>query len=169
MPENIYFGGFPGDHSYPGVTNVGFDGCIDHVEFDSDPVDLTQQEAFGVSPGCTSKVASIVSFEERNPGYVRWPNATANNDLQLTLKLRTRAQSGLIYFAHSRDQLSTFSLSMVDGKLVLRSQSMELSSDAQYNDGDWHVITATHSADSLRYKTENLKSSHDFIEMFNFA
>lgn len=39
---------------------------------------------------------------------------------------------------------------MIEGKLVLRSQRQELSSDAQYNDGEWHVLTATHNADSLR-------------------
>ena len=39
---------------------------------------------------------------------------------------------------------------MIEGKLVLRSQGKELSSDARYNDGDWHVLTATHLKDSLR-------------------
>ncbi|XP_065337904.1 laminin subunit alpha [Cloeon dipterum] len=150
ISEKMYFGGYPGDHSYPELTNIDFDGCIDEVVFDGELVDLTQTKSFGVSPGCPSKVASIVSFNERQPGYVRWLNASSENFLQLTLKLRSSARSGLIFLASSRDQLAFFSLSMVDGKLVLRSQGNELSSDALYNDGEWHVLTATHSASELR-------------------
>jgi len=58
MPEKVYFGGYPGDHTLESVTNIGFDGCIDNVEFESEPVDLTQSESFGVSPGCPTKASA---------------------------------------------------------------------------------------------------------------
>lgn len=103
-------------------------------------------------------MASIVSFEDRQPGYVRWPNASADNFLQLTLKLRTKARDGLIFYAGSRDLLSTFSLSMVEGSLVLSSQRQELSTSGVYNDGDWHVVTATHNADALRLDIDDYET-----------
>jgi hypothetical protein len=70
--------------------------------------------------------------------------------MELTLKLQTKAKDGLIFYAESRDKLNTFSLAMVDGAIVLRSQRQDLSTLGQYNDGEWHVITATHGPDSLR-------------------
>lgn len=53
----MYFGGYPGEHRFEDVTNVDFDGCIDHVQISGTPVDLGQNvEAFGVVAACPVKV-----------------------------------------------------------------------------------------------------------------
>ena len=52
-------GGYPGQQPFRPVTNVGFEGCIDGVQIDGTPVDLSQNiEAFGVTPGCPIQVSS---------------------------------------------------------------------------------------------------------------
>jgi hypothetical protein len=59
--KNVYFGGYPGNHNYPAVTNIDFDGCIDKVEFDTTPVDLSlESQAYGVTAGCPVKVISLI-------------------------------------------------------------------------------------------------------------
>ncbi|XP_012267208.2 laminin subunit alpha [Athalia rosae] len=152
--ERIYFGGHPTLHSYPSVTTEGFEGCIDQVIMYETPVDLSgSTQAFGVMPGCPVRFASVVSFEEGNPGYVRWHNASAPNSLQINLKFKTTAPSGLIYYATNEDQTATSSLSLVNGQLVVRSQGEELVTSAvgtKYNDNEWHVVTATHDDEALR-------------------
>lgn len=55
--DKMYFGGFPNQHSYREVTNTDFDGCIDEVTINGNPVDLSQNmQAYGVTPGCPVKV-----------------------------------------------------------------------------------------------------------------
>lgn len=52
-------GGYPGQQPFRPVTSVGFVGCIDGVQIDGTPVDLSQNvEAFGVTPGCPVEVSS---------------------------------------------------------------------------------------------------------------
>ena len=52
-------GGYPGQQPFRPVTGVGFEGCIDGVQIDGTPVDLSQNvEAFGVTPGCPIQVSS---------------------------------------------------------------------------------------------------------------
>jgi len=53
----MYFGGYPGDHQFDGVTSENFDGCIDSVEVEGVSVDLSKHvKSLGVSPGCPPKV-----------------------------------------------------------------------------------------------------------------
>lgn len=55
----MYFGGYPGKHHYDSVTNMDFDGCIDHVNVDSTAVDLSKHViAFGVLPACPVQVTA---------------------------------------------------------------------------------------------------------------
>ena len=52
-------GGYPGPQPFRPVTSAGFEGCIDGVQIDGTPVDLSQNvEAFGVTPGCPIQVSS---------------------------------------------------------------------------------------------------------------
>lgn len=106
------------------------------------------------------QVASLVAFEESNPGYVRWPNATAPNYLQLNFKFKTTSRGGLLFYATNRDQSSSVSLSLVNGGLVLKSRQAELmtSPSIKYNDSEWHVVTATHSPDELRLDIDDYET-----------
>jgi laminin alpha 3/5 len=59
VSEYFYVGGYPGQLPFRPVTDAGFDGCIDGVQIDGTPVDLSQNvEAFGVTPGCPAQVSA---------------------------------------------------------------------------------------------------------------
>ena len=59
MSDYFYVGGYPDQHPFRPVTRIGFEGCIDGVQIDGTPVDLSQNvEAFGVTPGCPIQVSS---------------------------------------------------------------------------------------------------------------
>lgn len=141
----MYFGGYPGDHRFEDVTNVDFDGCIDEVQISGTPVDLSQNvEAFGVVSGCPAKVANIVSFNEAGTGYVSLPGVNIENFAQVSLKFKTKQDSGLIFYMADEDQTNRLSLSLLDGALVLRSSpGGDVSSEGltKLNDGQWHVVS----------------------------
>lgn len=164
IPSNeMYFGGYPGSHFYPDVTNIDFDGCIDHVQIESATVDLSKNvKASGVSPGCPPKFVGQVSFSEKAPGYLRWPRVNAFDEIQLNLRFKTSSISNqLIAYITDEDQTSFLSLSMVNGTLILRSKNTDVHSfPTQYNDGQWHVVTAT-------YDRNGLQLDVDDFEMFN--
>jgi laminin alpha 3/5 len=99
-----------------------------------------------------AQFASSVAFESDNVGYVRWPNGSSDNFLQLNLKFKTAASSGLLFYGtDSRGQVG-MSVGLVDGGLVMRSQREELvaGGNTRYDDNQWHVVTATHESTGLR-------------------
>lgn len=145
VSEYMYFGGYPGEHQFKSVSNVDFDGCIDGVLVDSTSVDLSKHiTAFGISPGCPAKViinilwflkinknarnfiknflqfqfSSIVAFKENQSGYIRYPNTSAEQAIDLSLRFKTNVPNGIILLAATRDRSDPFSLSLLDGKLV---------------------------------------------------
>lgn len=94
--------------------------------------------------------ARLVSFEEQGEGYIRKPNVSSNNQFQLSLKFKTSAKDGLIFYATNRDQSAGISLSLVNGALVVISQQERLTTGSNlYNDDVWHVVTTTHDRNVL--------------------
>ncbi|XP_035729977.1 laminin subunit alpha-like isoform X2 [Vespa mandarinia] len=162
--DYIYFGGYPPNakHPYKPVTNDGFEGCIDDVVILDTSVDLSSNiQAFGVMPGCPVRFASLVSFEDNMPGYVKWNNVSASNFLQINLKFKTLANDGLIFYVTNPDQTSTSYMALVDGVLIFKSQGEELRTDPteiKFNDNEWHVVTATHNESSLRLDIDDIKN-----------
>ncbi|XP_034231739.1 laminin subunit alpha isoform X3 [Thrips palmi] len=156
----MYFGGYPDTHSYKDVTNTGFDGCIKDVQIESATIDLSKNvKATGVSPGCPPKLVRQVSFSDKAAGYMQWPNVNAYDEIQLTLRFKTSSSPGLIAYITDEDQTSTLSLSMVNGILVLRSKTAEVTSnDSKYNDGQWHVVTATYDQNGLQIYVDDYDS-----------
>lgn len=99
-----------------------------------------------------------VSFNERYPGYLRWPKVNANDDIQLNLRFKTSSSPGLIAYITDEDQISTLSLSMVNGTLVLRSKNADVTTHpTQYNDGQWHVVTATYDPSGLQLDVDDFE------------
>ena len=145
VTDYMYFGGYPGSHSFKEVTNVDFDGCIDEVQISGTPVDLSQNtEAFGVMAGCPTKTANIVSFKEGGANYVALPGVNIENYAQVSLKFKTRENNGLIFYMANEDQTNRLSLAMMDGALMLKAApggqvASEISS--KLNDGEWHVVS----------------------------
>ncbi|XP_054012773.1 laminin subunit alpha [Hylaeus anthracinus] len=168
--DHIYFGGYPPNakHPYGPVTNEGFEGCIDQVVILDTVVDLTRNiQAFGVIPGCPARFASLVSFEEGTPGYVKWPNVSVSDTLQVNLKFKTLASDGLIFYITDHDTGAVSFLSLIDGILVFDSQGKELKtslSGIKFNDNEWHVVTATHTIDSLKLDIDDTKNYNTDFE-----
>lgn len=162
--DHIYFGGYPPHlrHPYKSVTHRGFEGCIDDVTILETSVDLTRNtQAFGVMPGCPARFSSLVSFDDSNPGYVKWDNASASNILQINLKFKTLAENGLIFYVIDEDQTVASSLSLVNGLLVFNSMGEELrtsSTGIRFSDNEWHVVTATHNTSSLRLDIDDTQT-----------
>ncbi|XP_014209765.1 laminin subunit alpha isoform X2 [Copidosoma floridanum] len=154
--DYIYFGGYPPSipHPYKGATQVGFEGCIDEVQFQETTADLTKNiQASGVVSGCPVKFASLVSFDGVHPGYVRWDQVSVPHSLQINLKFKTQLNNGIIYHLVNGDGTPMSTLALVNGQLELDSQGARLETstrDIRFDDNEWHVITATHNDSSLR-------------------
>jgi len=87
---------------------------------------------------------------------MQWPNVNAYDEIQLNLRFKTSSTPGLIAYITDEDQTSTLSLSMVNGTLVLRSKTAEVTSHpTQYNDGLWHVVTATYDRNGLQLDVDD--------------
>lgn len=151
-PEKMYFGGYPEREFHPKVSGKNFDGCIDHVHIEGTPIDLSRNlQSQDVLPGCPMKFSSVVSFAHNKFGYLKSRNLTVNNKLHVNLKFKTVQSKGVIFYGMNNDQSASISLALEDGVLVLRSSKMELNTDTRkFNDGQWHVVTATHDERKLR-------------------
>uniref|UniRef100_W4VRR7 Putative response to misfolded protein n=1 Tax=Corethrella appendiculata TaxID=1370023 RepID=W4VRR7_9DIPT len=154
ISDTMYFGGFPGKINHTEVTNKHFDGCIDDVYISGTKVDLSLNlRAYDVRLGCPVKFSPLVSFAPYPPrqyGYLRQPNVSSSNNLQVNLKFKTKQDKGILFYATNNDQSATFGLTLEEGVLVLRSSKDELNTGSnRYNNGEWHVVTATHDHNRL--------------------
>lgn len=157
-PEKMYFGGYP-DRPYSSrVTSKNFDGCIDEVHIDGTPIDLSRNiQSQDILPGCPMKFSSVVAFAHDRGGYLKSRNLTVSNKLHINLKFKTLQNKGVIFYGMNNDQSATITLSLEDGILVLRSSKMELNTDTKkLNDGQWHVVTASHDDRKLRLYIDDL-------------
>lgn len=155
----MYFGGHPhrGHIPHDEITSKNFDGCIEDVTFTGISIDLTHNiEAYDVRPGCPVKQSTILSYKPSEPGHLKLNDINVNNNLIINLKFRSREERGIIFYLTTPDQSVTFTLTLEDGVLVLRSRTLEINTGAvKYNDGEWHVITATHESNRLRLSIDD--------------
>uniref|UniRef100_A0A1B0CH53 Netrin axonal chemotropic factor n=1 Tax=Lutzomyia longipalpis TaxID=7200 RepID=A0A1B0CH53_LUTLO len=150
ISDSMYFGGYPGKLNHSEVTSQGFDGCIDQVHIAGSPVDLSRNlKAYGVRPGCPDKFSSSLTFKPNEPGYLRRGNVSSDNFFQVNLKFKTKQEEGVIFYAANHDQSSNIGLVLHDGHLILTSNRESVVGRA-LNDGEWHIVTATHDSQSLR-------------------
>ena len=85
VSEFMYFGGYPGPHSYPTVTQRAFEGCIDNVTVDEKPVDLTQAvETRYTVVGCPSAQFEQVIATFGDEGYLQLSPADIPRPCKLT-------------------------------------------------------------------------------------
>jgi laminin, alpha 3/5 len=161
-PDKMYFGGYPDQMFLPGVQTRSFDGCIDEVQVDSNPIDLSRNiDAIDVSPGCPTKFSPVVGFVQDKYGYIKIRNLTIPNKLNINLKFKTIQSSGVIFYGMNNDQSATISLALEDGILVFRSSKFELNSeDKTFDDGKWHVVTVMHDMRHLRISVDDI---HEFV------
>lgn len=101
------------------------------------------------------------------PGYVRWHTISVHGTLQVNLKFKTLANDGLIFYVTDHEKGMVSYLSLIDGILVFNSQGEELrmsSTGIKFNDNEWHVVTATHSFDSLMLDIDDTKNYSNDLE-----
>jgi len=78
VSDFVYFGGYPGKHSYSEVTNKDFEGCIEDVLVERRPLDLTEAvETRSTIVGCPASyfAPSIATFSGN--GYIQVDAADA--------------------------------------------------------------------------------------------
>ncbi|KAB0790802.1 hypothetical protein PPYR_15312 [Photinus pyralis] len=155
--ETFFFGGYPQEHHVKDVTNVDFDGCIDNVAIMGSPLDLSRHiKAYGVVPGCPEKFARMVSFISDRQGYIANSHFSTSDVFQMNLRFRTKSKEGLILYASDKFNNEGISLGLVGGRLALISQKVQLDSgESSYNDNEWHVVTITHSSQTLRLDVDD--------------
>lgn len=152
ISDSMYFGGHPSRINHTEVTTKNFDGCIDEVFISGTPVDLSRNlKAYAVRPGCAKKFSQSLSFPARQFGYLKNGNVTSNNHFQINLKFKTAQGKGVIFYATDGSQDNTIGLTLEDGVLVLNSQGRIVTSAPKaFNDGQWHVVRASHDAKNLK-------------------
>ncbi|VEN47917.1 unnamed protein product [Callosobruchus maculatus] len=154
--DTMSFGGYPNMHKYGDVTNVRFDGCISNVTIMKTPIDLRANiQAYDVTPGCPDKFAPMVSFDQRQQGYISWDRISIQNRFNASLKFKTMDPEGLLFYVRDLNEDNGISLSLRDGHLVLISQQIELVSKDTFNDGQWHVVSVIHDDTILRLDTDD--------------
>jgi len=160
-PEKMYFGGYPDKMFISGIETRNFDGCIDEVQIEGTPVDLTRNlESHDVLTGCPQKFSSVVGFEHDKSGYLNVKNLVVNNKLNINLKFKTIQSKGIIFYGMNNDQSGTISLTLDEGVLVLRSSANELNTESmRFDDGLWHVVTAIHDDKKLKLSIDDI---HEF-------
>ena len=93
----------------------------------------------------------MISFTDDNLGYLLSMNLSVNNNFQFNLKFKTWNPDGLLFYATNGDQSDGISLSLSSSDLVLISQKEKLSSSRiAFNDGEWHVVSVTHTDFNFR-------------------
>lgn len=87
VSDHMYFGGYPGKHDYPEVTNKDFDGCIDNVVINENSIDLTEAtDTRYTMIGCpVSQVEQVATFH--GDGYLKVPFGDTPTDGKIKLIL----------------------------------------------------------------------------------
>uniref|UniRef100_T1J097 Laminin subunit alpha n=1 Tax=Strigamia maritima TaxID=126957 RepID=T1J097_STRMM len=153
--DDIFIGGYPGNHTYKGVTNMDFEGCIDGFQVGSSPRNLNDnKEALGVVTGCPEKIARTVSFTEDSTGYLqlKLPFHELTSSCELTFKFKTIDENGLLFYMGEKkdDKSNSLSLSIHNGAIVFKTiPGGEVRTPAMYNDQEWHFVTATRQSNEL--------------------
>lgn len=153
--DDIFVGGHPSFHGHEEVTRVNFEGCIQDLELDTRLLDLHKtKEALAVTSGCPAIVARLVSFS--SPGYLAMPFLDLSEDSQLTFKFRTQRPDGLIFYASSQDHSSFLAVGLRGGRLFLQARpGGEVHTEASYDDGRWHYVTASFYSTRLRLDVDD--------------
>lgn len=156
VSETMYFGGHPEAINHTEVVKQNFDGCIDKVFISGTPVDLSRRlKAYQVRPGCAKKFSTTLSYAPLQYGYLRHNISTANT-LVISLKFKTKQDSGIIFYATDSSQENTFALSLSKGALELRGQGVEISTHpTKFDDSTWHYLTATFAENRVRLSVDH--------------
>lgn len=156
ISDKMYFGGHPDGISHPEITDKNFDGCIDNVFINSNPVALTRNiKAYGVRPGCATKFSTTSSYPPGQPGHLR-QQINSTDSLRINLKFKTKQDKGLIFYISDYNQENTLGLALENGALTLYSQSARVNTQPRtYNDSEWHHLWLLYDGSKLSLSVDN--------------
>ena len=95
--SELYFGGVTPNftsHHWPSVVFKPFLGCIKDAQIDTTPLNLLQQEAFGVETGCVEKTLKVVSFE--GSGFLQLNSEPLKEEADLSFTFKTTQSDALL-------------------------------------------------------------------------
>lgn len=145
--KDFYIGGAPRELRERGnFTMQPFKGCLKNLKVNKDfkPVD----EQVGISRGCPREALVPRKAEFSADGSLSAELAGLDQSAggSISLGFKTSQQDGAL-LQHNK-LTSGMSLAIKDGRLSLHYKNKVLNSNKKYNDGQWHYVTVTRTADS---------------------
>ncbi|XP_072852864.2 laminin subunit alpha-5 isoform X1 [Pogona vitticeps] len=146
IPSVFYVGGAPMEKAkahIPDASAASFKGCLRHLKLDRKPL-VSPARVFGVTPCYTDPLESGVFFSAEG-GYVTLDRYVAvGEDFELTLEIRPRSASGLIFHIGTKrtKYLRLYSDSTKVTVIANTGAGEFFTSVAQPSlcDGQWHTI-----------------------------
>ncbi|XP_054153012.1 laminin subunit alpha-2-like [Oppia nitens] len=154
--SDLYLGGVTPNftaHHWPNIVFKSFLGCIKDPQIDTTPLNLLQQEAFGVEVGCREKTEKVVSF--KGSGYLQLNSEPLKEDADFSFTFKTTQDEALLLLStfegtrgpRSRDS-HYYSLSIVNGILEARfnggvGETILNAELMAVNDGAYHTVSVS--------------------------
>ncbi|VDM99456.1 unnamed protein product [Thelazia callipaeda] len=143
---------------------VPMSGCVEHVKLENRLLDLSKSKtAKGVQPGCSTRTVRIVSMVSERSTAAFTGFDSKKNDIELTLRFKTKRPSGILASVISDEQETLLQLRYQDGFLLAEYGSdnkdlarIEFRSVA---DGQWHYFAVIVKPKTIRLDVDDLYSN----------
>ncbi|KAM4604969.1 laminin subunit alpha-3-like isoform 2-T2 [Polymixia lowei] len=151
--KEYYIGGAPQEfREKNNITIQALKGCVRNVK-----PNIAFQETFGVSPGCyedflASRKAEFSLESSLSSDLIGFSPA---DDVSVSLGFKTTENNGVLLL--KAQSATGIDLALSDGYVVLRLKEKVWKSNKQYQDGQWHYLTVTKTAQ----RTELLIDDND--------
>ncbi|XP_026718104.1 laminin subunit alpha-5 [Athene cunicularia] len=145
----LYVGGVPAGKAkahVPAASASSFDGCLRNPQLDGRPLGRPSH-TFGVTPCYEGALESGVFFAADGGSIVLADAVVTEQDLEVTLEVRPRSASGLIFHIGTRRSRHLL-LYMEESKVTVRAGTGAGEFSASVTcpslcDGQWHTIAVT--------------------------
>uniref|UniRef100_A0A8C4WNR3 Laminin subunit alpha-4 n=1 Tax=Gopherus evgoodei TaxID=1825980 RepID=A0A8C4WNR3_9SAUR len=167
MPfTDIYIGGAPSEilkssNLSPHLTvNTGFKGCMKGFQFQKKDFNLLEEPGtLGISYGCPEESLMSRRAYFNGESYISSSQKMSLFDeFEGGFNFRTLQPNGLLF--HYAEGPDMFSISMIDGAVVLNAMGTEVQSkETRYNDGKTHFIITSVSQERYELIVDDKKHS----------
>ncbi|XP_047444954.1 laminin subunit alpha-3-like isoform X2 [Mugil cephalus] len=140
--KEFYVAGAPDDiRQRYNITIQPFKGCMRNVKLDGTFMSIT--EKVGVSRGCPrdNMISRQAEFSSGSSLSATLAGFNLDNDVTVSLGFKSTENQGLIL--QNKQSTNGISLALQDGHAILKLSNKLWKSNKQYNDGQWHYLTAT--------------------------
>ncbi|KAM8850161.1 laminin subunit alpha-3-like isoform 2-T2 [Spinachia spinachia] len=143
--KDCYIGGAPQDvRERFDITMQPFKGCVRNLKHNNAPVDVS--EPVGISKGCPSdsmlvrkadfsRGSSLAADRSKLPGF------SLANDVTVSLGFKSTENEGIIL--QDKQLADGIQLALESGYVILTLNDKIWKSSKQYQDGQWHYLTAS--------------------------